>query len=267
MSELHLEDTIGEFTTLESWFVRKRNVLMVRASFTSMFTDYYIHLMEQKIKHPENLDQMMKDFLVVLSLHLVARPWAESIAWTGNLRAPRINIFASGGSTQEAITGRLFTDDVREPDRNYFYSQTMALNMPEPHTTTLEITGTQPLKWIEEYYNKSEQRPCRAFYLGDDDYVIFAAQPGYDEAWLENLTLEQAKEISEQEELNLLETRKLRFFCGCNVQKILPLLAGWKNRLDELFGEQEKINIQCPRCAAQYLVSRGMVEEFTTDPT
>jgi hypothetical protein len=44
--------------------------------------------------------------------------------------------------------------------------------------------------------------------------------------------------------------------------KIMPLLASWRNRLDDLFGEQEVIQVQCPRCAAVYPVSREMVLAF-----
>jgi redox-regulated HSP33 family molecular chaperone len=39
----------------------------------------------------------------------------------------------------------------------------------------------------------------------------------------------------------------------------LPILGGWKDRLDDLFGEDEFINIQCPRCAAKYRVTRDMI--------
>ena len=38
-----------------------------------------------------------------------------------------------------------------------------------------------------------------------------------------------------------------------------PILGGWKDRLDELFEGDEFINIQCPRCAAKYHVTREMI--------
>src|SRR5688572_23230542 len=106
-----------EFTKVESIFVRHRNALLVRGQFTPIYTDYYLHLMQHGIRHAADLDQMLKDALAMLTLHLTARPWAETIAWTANLRAPRINLFVTGGSVAEAITGRIFTEDVREPDR------------------------------------------------------------------------------------------------------------------------------------------------------
>ncbi len=91
-------DPPEDFTTIESVFVRHRNALVLRGQFTPVYTDYYLHLMQHGIRHPVELDQMLKDALAMLVLHLVARPWAETIAWTANLRAPRVNLFVTGGS-------------------------------------------------------------------------------------------------------------------------------------------------------------------------
>ena len=84
------EGRYEEFTRLESIFVRHRNALWVRGSFTDLFTDHYIHLMEQKIRHSPELDLMLKELLVMLSLYLTTRPWAETTAWTVNTEDERI---------------------------------------------------------------------------------------------------------------------------------------------------------------------------------
>ena len=248
-----------EFTVIESIFVRHRNALLLRGQFTPVYTNYYLHLMQHSVHPPVELDQMLKDTLALLALHLAARPWAESIAWTANLRAPRINLFVTGGSFDESVTGRIFTEDVREPDRNFFYAQTTTVENSQPRLSTLEIIGKDPIAWISQYYDQSEQRPARAFRLEDENFVLVAAQPDCDLAWLENLTEAEVANITEAEETTLLETRRFRFHCGCTIDRILPILGGWKDRLDELFGDAEFISIQCPRCAAKYHVTRDMV--------
>lgn len=253
-------DPVAEYTTIESIFVRERNALLLRGQFTPIYTDYYLHLMQHELKLAEDLDQMLKDQLAMTVLHLVARPWAETVAWTANLRAPRINLFVTGGSTQEAITGRIFTEDVREPDRNLFYAQTTSPSLPEPRTSTMEIEGKDPIAWIEQYYAQSEQRPARAFRLQDENFVLVAAQPDCDLEWLEALDVEAVSSIEDKEQTKVLETRKFRFHCGCTIERILPALGGWKERPEELFEGAESISIQCPRCAASYLVTRDMLE-------
>ncbi len=251
---------VEDFTTIESVFVRHRNALMIRGQFTPIYTDHYLHLMQHGIRHTAELDQMLKDAMAMLALHLVARPWAETIAWTVNLRAPRVNLFVTGGSVQEAVTGRIFTEDVREPDRNFFYSQTTSPNLPEPRTSTLEVDGRDPVAWISQFYDQSEQRPARAFRLEDENFVLVSAQPDCDMEWFEALDEEAVSNIKSTEETKALETRRFRFHCGCTLEQILPVLGGWRDRLDELFEDADTIKIQCPRCAANYRVSRDMIQ-------
>jgi len=249
---------VDDFTQVESIFIRHRNCLLVRAQFTPIFTGYYIHLMEHKLRYAPDLDATLKDMMAVMILHLTARPWAETIAWTANLRAPRVNYFVTGGSTAENITGRLFTEDVREPDRNFLYSQTLVAGQ-QPSTTTVHVESNDPIEWVEHYYQQSEQRPARCFRLDDENYILIAAQPGYDEAWFDALDAEIAAKVVEAEDTKVLETRKFQFHCGCSLERILPTLNAWKDKLDELFQGEDVIRINCPRCGASYTVTREML--------
>jgi molecular chaperone Hsp33 len=250
---------LSEFTKIESIFIRHRNALLLRGQFTPIYTDYYLHLMQHGIRPPAELDQMLKDALAMIALHLTARPWAENIAWTANLRAPRINLFVTGGSLNEAVTGRIFTEDVREPDRNFFYAQTTTAEGSQPRLSTLEVIGKDPVVWVSQYYEQSEQRPARGFRLEDENFALIAAQPDCDLEWLEALDKDAVSKMLDTEETTVLETRRFRFHCGCTLEKILPILSGWKERLDDLFGEEDAISIQCPRCAGRYEVTRSMI--------
>jgi len=249
---------VAEFSKVESIFVRHRNVLLVTAQFTPIYTDYYLHLMDQKLRHKEELDQKLKDLLALLTLHLVARPWAETIAWTVTLRAPRVNFFVTGGSIYENITGTLFTENIKEPDSNILYSQTTVSN-EAGRKSTVGLESNDPIEWIETYYHQSEQRPARAFRLGDDTYALLAAQPDADLEWLKGLTLEDVQQITDVEETKVLETRKFRFHCGCSVEKIIPALAGYKENKEALFQGDPVIEVSCPRCGNKYLVSPDML--------
>ena len=243
------------FAKVDSIFIRHRNVLAIRGKFSEIYTDYYIHLMENKLKYEGSLDLMLKQSLAVLTLHLVSRPWRETIAWTANLRAPRVNLFVTGGSVNEFITGRVFTKDIREPDRNFLYSQTLAKGT-EPHTSTVEVEGTNPMKWVEHYYEKSEQRPCKCYELPNEEFIMFAAQPGFDEEWFSSLDKDVAASFEKTEQTKLLESRKFRFFCGCNTSLILPALAAYKDDPEKLFQGDPSITAQCPRCGASHVITK-----------
>ncbi len=254
-------EPVEDFTKIDSIFVRHRNALLVRGQFTPIYTDYYLHLMQHGIRHQAELDQMLKDGLTMIVLHSVARPWAETIAWTVNLRAPRLNLFVTASSDQEQVTGRIFTEDVREPDRNLFYSQTTRPEKSEPRTSTLEVNGKDPIKWISEFYSQSEQRPARAFRLDDENFALIAAQPDCDMEWFDSLDEDAVSKIEEQEETKALETRRFRFHCGCSLERILSMLGAWEERVQELFEDSDNIKIQCPRCASNYVVGRDMLGE------
>lgn len=243
-------------TRVESIFVRHRNVLLVRANFTDIFTDYYLHLADHKLKYAAELDHKLKELLVALTLHSVARPWAEVHAWTANLRAPRVNFFATASSTGENVTGRLFTEDVREPPQNLLYVQ-VTQPETEPRRSTVSLETSQPFEWLSHYYHQSEQRPGKIFELPDEDFVLLAAQPGYDEEWFESLTSEKVADFEKTEDLSPLENRAFRFHCGCNLERIMPALSVWKDKLDDLFQGEETIAVQCPRCGASYAVTQA----------
>lgn len=253
---------VEEFSKIESIFIRHRNCLLLRGQFTPIYTDYYLHLMQHQIKHAQALDQQLKDLLALFCLHIVARPWHETHAWTLSLRAPRVNFFITGSSVNEQLTGRLFTEDVREPDRNYFYSQILETKTSETRRSTLEIDGSSPLHWIEQYYTQSEQRPCRAFDLGDENFALITAQPDFDEEWFASLTTEMINSIGHDEQTKTLETRKFRFHCGCTLDRIFPIIGSWRERPDELFAGEDSIAITCPRCAANYLITRQQFDSF-----
>jgi molecular chaperone Hsp33 len=122
------------------------------------------------------------------------------------------------------------------------------------------VEGKDPVEWVAQYYTQSEQRPARAFRLEDENFALITAQPDCDLEWLESLDAEAVAAITETEETNVLETRRFRFFCGCTLDRILPVLGGWRDRLDELFEDAEHISIQCPRCAGRYQVTRDMIQ-------
>ncbi|MGJ8723688.1 MAG: Hsp33 family molecular chaperone HslO [Roseibacillus sp.] len=243
-------------TRVESIFIRHRNTLMVRANFTDIFMDHYLHLADHDLKYPAELDHKLKELLVALTLHAVARPWAEVHAWTVNLRAPRVNFFATASSTHENIVGRIFTEDVREPPQNLLYSQ---VTEPEsqPRLSTVALETDQPFDWLSHYYKQSEQRPGKIFELPDENFVLLAAQPDFDEEWFESLTSEKVAAFEETEELSPLENRAFHFFCGCNRERIMPALAVWRDKLDELFDGAEQVTVQCPRCASKHAITRA----------
>lgn len=247
---------------LRSYFVRKRNALLVRGHFSPLYLDYYLHLMQHGIQHDETLDQMLKDALAALALHLCSRPQDENCAWTVHVKDPRrANLFVTGSTHPGRVTGRIFTEDVKQEGEALFVAQTTRPNHGMRQSMT-EFRGSDMLAAVEEFYTTSEQRRTRLFRLPDEEFVQISAEPDCDEIWLSELTLDEVLTLEEQEHLTALETRGYMFECGCSVERLMPIIMRLpQDDLDHIFADG-MAEITCPRCGAVFRTQKSSFEEW-----
>ena len=250
---------------IQCCFVRERNALLVRGDFSPIYMDYYLHLMQHGIKHEPAQDEIIKEGLAALTLHLASRPRNEAVAWTLSWQNPLQNLFVTGSNRIGNVVGRLFTEDVRERENNIFISQVMVAGQ-EPRHSMVEAESLELFRVAESFYVQSEQRIGRYFHLKDEDYVMITAQPDCDLAWLESLDDEAVRKLDESETLSLLEVRSYRFDCGCRPEKIFPIIADMtEDAIQAVFGESEVIAAGCPRCGARYGLTLEALEAYRRD--
>jgi len=250
---------------ITTWFVRSRNALYTKVDFSQLYVDYYLHLADQKIQLKPEHDALFKRALAGYVLHAVSRPWNELTAWTINFQEPLVNLFLTGDNADGSVTGRVFDENVKEMPTNLFFADVIRAKQPK-RRSSVEFTGGDPLAAVETYYRQSEQRPARFFQTGEEEFALVAAHPDYDEAWFEALTVEQVAGLAAAEQLGELEKRVYRWHCGCNQSRMLEVLAPvFRQDADGLFGEDEKIEIRCPRCAARHAITREAMEAFVAN--
>ncbi|CAN5486067.1 hypothetical protein BH23VER1_BH23VER1_06700 [soil metagenome] len=244
------------------YFVRGRNALAVRADFGPIYMDHYLHLMQHGIHLPPAHDRMLRDAFAALTLHLASRPWKETIAWTANFQEPALNLFVTGSSLAGYVTGRVFTENVKESEQALLYSQTSVKN-ESPRQSIIALEGTDLLAVAESFYLQSEQRPARFFHYAPEDLVFISAQPDCDLQWLDSLDDDAIQRLDQDEELSLLETRSYRLDCGCSLDRLVPALASLSSSdYDALFAGKDAssaLDITCPRCAATFHVTRDQL--------
>lgn len=247
---------------LRSFFVRKRNALLVRGKFEQLYLDYYLHLMQHGIQHTESLDQMLKDGLAALALHLCSRPQDEAVAWTIHVKEPqRANLFVTGSTQACRVTGRIFTEDVKKEGEALFISQVSRPNH-QTRQSMSEFIGNDIFQAVEHYYTVSEQRRTRLFRLPDEEFIQISAEPDCDEIWLSEIQLENVLEIEKEEHLTLLETRGYQFECGCSMDRLLPIINRLpQDDLDHIF-EDGVAQITCPRCAATFRTTKDQFDTW-----
>jgi len=241
---------------VKSWFVRHRNALMVRGRFSPLYLDYYLHLMEHQLKYEDPGDTMLKEALAAMALHLCSRPQEEGCAWTLNFSQPLMNLFVAGSTRPGSVTGRIFTEEVRDSGRNLFIAQTTRPSQ-QPRQSMVEIEGMDILKAVEDFYTQSEQRLTRVFRLPDEEFVQVSAEPDCDEAWLADLDLDKVLALQDREQLTLLETRGYRLQCGCSMERLFPLISRLPEEDISYVFEEGQAAMQCPRCGARYKATRA----------
>ncbi len=250
---------------VRSYFVRERNALATRADFGPLYVDHYLHLMQHGMRLDPQIDLILKEALGALALHLASRPRDEDAAWTVNFQDPLFNLFVTGNTGGERITGRAFTKDVKVGPSNRFISQVRDDHSGSDQLRQSVVTfeGTDVFQIVEEFFRQSEQRLARLFRYSEETFVMVTAQPDCDESWLRDLSDEAIRELDQQETLSLLEKRYYRFHCGCDMDRILPTLATLtSNLIDDLFQGDDVVSIQCPRCGARFPLSRTALESF-----
>ena len=248
-------------TEARSFYVRNRNVLLARGRFGPLYMDYYLHQMQHGIRHDEAMDAMLKDALAALALHLCSRPQDEGCAWTINLHEPLMNLFVTGGSRPGRVTGRVFTEDVKDSGKNLFLAQLTRPHHPA-RTSMVQFQDNDILRAVEFFYEQSEQRGTRIFRMEDEEYVMLTAEPDCDEDWLSRLRIGDVASLEKTEHLVPLEARGYVFECGCSVDRLYPMLSRLQSEDLAVVFDEGFATITCPRCGAVFHTPKAHFEEW-----
>jgi molecular chaperone Hsp33 len=250
-------------TIISVSFVRHRNVLLVKGDLSPLFVDYLLHVQDHGLNYGELPGFMLKEGLAAFVLHCASRPRNEHIAWTLNFQQPLMNLFLAGDNEDCTVVGRLFTEGVKWNERNLFYSDIVTRRGEQPRRSIVHFGGTSLFTASETYYAASEQRTARYFDLGNDEYALLVSHPDCDLAWLQGLGISAVRALDENETLTLIEQRRYHWSCGCNQEKIMRVIAqAYNGDPDAIFGGEETIRAQCPRCAAIHTITREAMEAY-----
>jgi molecular chaperone Hsp33 len=256
MSELPTDEPT--VLPVRSYFVRQRNALLVRGKFSDLYMDYYLHLMEHELRYAPEEDGMLKDTLAAVVLHSCSRPQDETVAWTIHLQRPLINLFVTCSTHPGWVSGRVFTEDVRDMGKGLFSAQTKR-HAHATRQSMVDFSHMDVLEAIEHFYGQSEQRVTRLFRGENDEMTLVTAQPDCDEEWLLALDAEELEMLPETHHLTLMETRGYKFHCGCSMEKLFPVIGRLPEEDVEHIFNAGPASITCPRCGARFRASR---EEF-----
>jgi molecular chaperone Hsp33 len=231
------------------------NAFFLRGRFTDLFAAYrqHVHFWEKLPVDPAL--SMFQQVLAAAVLHLCCRNRNELTAWTLNLQSPPLNLFVTLDNGASTVTGRVISEDVKTVS-----SSRLFLNMSgvgrERIESVIEVEGLDILNIFEQYYRKSEQIQARLFDLGKETFALVFGLPEISSEWMSGLSRETVR-ARLQEPLEKVESRLFRFECGCNPARVLQVIRSlFEKKVQELFGQENKVEIHCPRCGRRWWISR-----------
>jgi molecular chaperone Hsp33 len=256
VSDVELKGSV----VVQRYMDRDHGAIISRADFRELFRAYLDHVMLWEGKPPDGLvEVMMRQALAAGTLHLATKRRGEQVAWTLNVAEPPLNVFVTGDNERCMITGRAFTEDVRTVERSRFFVETR--RGEESFRSVIEVSGLDVLGVFDQFYVQSEQRRGRFYELSDTVFMMVFGLPVAGPDWVESIELEQARSL-DLGTLQPLDTLTYWFQCGCDPEQMLRAVrAIYHGKIDELFQEDERIVLACPRCGRRWPISRERFQD------
>ena len=253
-------------TRVTSYIVDDRDGLLLMADFSPLFSEMSAHFQRYDLNYDVLLEQLLRDGLVALSMHLLTRPGDEKVGWTISIQQPRLNLFFVGESGDGRVVGRPFEGGVEPRDENLFVSQVVRQH-GQQHQSTLDVEGVDIFAMVEEFYRRSEQKEGRFFHDGPR-VALLQALPGEDEQWVKRVAAEEVFALPDKESTRHLCERTVHLYCGCDLAKILSVVSStYGTDQEDLFGEDDAVEIECPRCGRRYFLGRQEYQEYLDEET
>jgi len=250
------EDSDGA-TAVLSRFLRDRNALLVSGDFSPVFVDCYLHLGGAGMVLKDGTDEILKSALAVVALYAATRPRDETLAWTLHFERQGINVFVAAENRSCHLVGRVFGKNVRSVGGDVLHAE-VAGKSGERRRSSVQFSG-DVLAAAREFYARSEQRPAKFFALDGDVFAALFGQPDCDEQWLADVEAGDVESLLSDQSVAPLEVRRYAFCCGCTPEKIAAAIAGaLSGQLDEIFGGDLHVNVDCPRCGVRHELPRAL---------
>ena len=204
-------------------------------------------------RHEEELARLM----AAAGLAALSLSERESWGWTLSTAGAPCGFFC-GVEPEGMICARL-----REAptDRSAVYLQRKKTRAPlvESH---YEPEGNDPVNAVQRYFEKVEQIPTRVAVDAHLDCVLVQALPDGDFERVRSLDdaelLSLAARLEASSLLKKLDDVVLFYECRCNDELILEMITGLPHsQRAELWGDLEQMEVECPRCGRNYVVTRG----------
>ncbi len=242
----------------KSEYLPAREVLSLQLDMSQYLLDYYVHMGQHVGSMEKEHDDNLKTLIVCFAFHLTVRPPGETHAWTLHLHAETpYSLFVTGSAENNFIVGHVLSENIRHTDVNTLHAQ-ISRSQGEASKSSVQCESSKITDIVEHYYLQSEQLPIRiSLSQNTDTAVAIAAMPEYDTEWFAALDINTLAELKNEKRKDI-KSCMFQFSCDCSPDKLLPFLRSISDEeLEELYGNDEELTVNCPRCGRYFLISRN----------
>lgn len=227
--------------------------------------DYYLHRKEYAPHTLPEHDTKLKELIACFAIHLTSRSAIETHAWTVHILAEQpYSLFVTGSTGDQDtrgifhgyIVGHVLTDNIRHADVNAIHAQVTSRG--NTHRSLVQCDSSDIPRMVEQYYDQSEQHPMRILLSTTSDTAIgLIGLPESDEDWIRSADLSVVNSALDIEK-SPLSACAFDFTCDCSPEKLIPFFRSLSEEsLQDLYGEDEILQVSCPRCGKQFPVRRA----------
>jgi hypothetical protein len=249
-------------------YIRSREIFLIRADMGEYLIDYYIHRKDHAPVTKAEHDAKLKDLIACFAIHLAARTTLETHAWTLHIVSEEpYSLFVTGstgeiddkGIARGFLVGHILTEHIRHSDTNGLHAQFTSKGKTFKSYVSCDSSDIPAM--VEAFYQQSEQRPIRIKVSSTSDTAVgLAALPGYDPEWFRAADIDELVASSGQLDKTEMRNCAFTFTCDCSPEKLLPFFRTLApETLHELYGDDESLQITCPRCGKQFTIDRDQI--------
>jgi len=256
--------------TTTGTYIPHYQALLVNLDMGEYLIDYYLHRKDYAPHTSPEHDTKLKELITCFAIHLTSRSAVETHAWTVHILAEQpYSLFVTGstgdsdatGISHGYIVGHVLTENIRHADVNAIHAQVTSRG--NTHRSLVKCDTSIIREMVEQFYDQSEQHPLRALLSETSDTAIgLIGLPDSDEEWIRTADLAAVSNSTDLEK-SPMRACEFEFSCSCSPEKLIPYFRSLpEESLLELYGEDDVLQISCPRCGKHFAVRREDIRPF-----
>ena len=234
----------------------KPGIMVIVGNSEEIIKGHNAYNANYKISPTEKNNEKLKFMFAAAGLVAVSLPERESWGWSLSLPGSNAGLFCA--IEPEGMTSGRIIQTEKNKNTAVVQRQKPGSEMTQ---SNFSLKSGSPVKAAEQYFEESEQNLVRIAVNQKGDGVLIHALPEGSFEKINSLSdddlIALRIRMSKNDEIKKLEEVLLFYECRCTDEMILNMITGLpEKQRKELWADQEKLGIECPRCSRKFTLHK-----------